>query len=72
MAVISKKNSSVQTVFTMESIDFRSALAQAVRDKRFVESLQLRSVEVFFAQDNLAACVVDGTHTIKTWTGLMK
>ena len=21
---------------------------------------------------NLAACVVDGTHTIKTWTGLMK
>ena len=27
---------------------------------------------IFFAQENLAACVVDGMHTIKTWTGLMR
>ena len=42
------------------------------RRQRFVESLQWRSEEIFFAQENLAACVVDGTYTIKTWTWLMK
>ena len=26
----------------------------------------------FFAQENLATCVVDETHTIKTWTWLME
>ena len=59
-------------VFTMERIDIRYALAEVARDKRFVESLQWRSEEIFFAQENLAACVVDGTYTIKTWTWLMK
>ena len=68
MAIISKKSWSDQTVFTMERIDIRYALAAVERDKRFVESLQYRSEEMFFAQENLAACVVDGTHTIKTWT----
>ena len=56
----------------MERIDIRYALAEVARDKRFVESLQWRSEEIFFAQENLAACVVDGTHTIKTWTWFMK
>ena len=37
-----------------------------------LQSLQWRSEEIFFAQENLAACVVNGAHTIKTWTGLMK
>ena len=72
MAVISKKRWCVQTVFTMERIDIRYALAEVARDKRFVKSLQWRSEEIFFAQENLAACVVDGMHTIKTWTGWMK
>ena len=52
----------------MERIDIRYALAEEARDKRFVESLQRRSEEIFFAQENLAACAVDGTYTIKTWT----
>ena len=56
----------------MERIDIRYALAEVARDKRFVKSLQWRSEEIFFAQENLAACVVDGMHTIKTWTGWMK
>ena len=56
----------------MERIDIRYALAEVARDKRFVESLQWRSEEIFFAQENLAACVVDGMYTIKTWTWLMK
>ena len=68
MDVISKKSWSVPKVFTMERIDIRYALAEEARDKRFVESLQWRSEEIFFAQENLAACVVDGMHTIKTWT----
>ena len=72
MAVISKKSWSVQTVFTVERIDIRYALAEAAGDRRLVKSLQWRSEEIFFAQENLAACVVDGTHTIKTWTWLMK
>ena len=59
-------------VLTMERIDIRYALAGVARDKRLVESLQWRSEEIFFAQENLAACVVDGTHTIKAWTWLMK
>ena len=53
-------------------IDIRYALAEVARDERIVESLQGRSEELFFAQENLAACVVDGTHTTKTWTGLMR
>ena len=48
----------------MERIDIRYALAEVARDKRFAE----RSEEIFFAQENLAACVVDGTYAIKTWT----
>ena len=72
VAVISKKSWSVQTVFMMERIDIRYALAEVAGDKRFVESMKWRSEEIFFAQENLAACVVDGMHTIKTWTGLMK
>ena len=40
VAVISKKSWSVQTVFTMEKIDIRHALAEVARDKRFAESLQ--------------------------------
>ena len=56
-------------VFTMERIDIRYyALAELARDKRFVKSFQRRSEETFFAQENLAACVVDGSYTIKTWT----
>ena len=58
MAVISKKNWSVQTLFTMERIDIRYALAEVTRDKRFAELLQGRSEEIFFAQENLAACVL--------------
>ena len=50
MAVTSKKNWSVQTVFKMARIDIRDALAEVARDKRFVESLQWRSEETFFAQ----------------------
>ena len=42
----------------MERIDIRYALAEVARDKRFVESLQWRSEEIFFAQENLAACVL--------------
>ena len=68
MDVISKKSWSVQTVFTMERADIRYALAEVARDKRFAESLQRRSEEIFFARENLAACVVDGMYTIKTWT----
>ena len=56
----------------MERIDIRYALAEVARDKRFVESLQWRSEEIFFARENLAACVVDGTYSIKIWTWLMK
>ena len=52
----------------MERIDIRYALAEVARDKRFVKSLQRRSEEILFAQENLAACVVDEMHTIKTWT----
>ena len=55
----------------MERIDIRYALAEVARNKRFVESLHWRSEEIFFTQENLADCVVDRTHTIKTWTGLM-
>ena len=62
MAVISKKSWSVQTVFTMERIDIRYTLAEVARDKRFVKSLQRRSEEIFCAQENLVACVVDGMH----------
>ena len=48
-------------------------ISRSGKRKRFVELLQIwRSEEIFFAQENLAACVVDGMHTIKTWTGLMK
>ena len=72
MAVISQKSWSDQTVFTMERIGIRYTLAGVVIDQRSVESLQWRSEEIFFTQENLAACVVDGTHTIKTWTWLMK
>ena len=50
----------------MERIDIGYASAEEARDKRFVESLQRRSEEIFFAKENLAACVVDGTYTIKT------
>ena len=42
----------------MEKIDIRYALAEMTRDQRFVESLQWRSEEIFFAQENLAACVL--------------
>ena len=52
----------------MERADIRYALAEVARDKRFAESLQRRSEEIFFAQENLVACVVDGMYTIKTWT----
>ena len=72
VAVVSKKKWSVQTVFMMERIDIWYALAEVVGDKRFVESMKWRSEEIFFAQENLVTCVVDGMHTIKTWTGLMK
>ena len=65
-AVISKKSWSDQTVFTMERIDIRYALEGVARDERFVESLQSRSEEIYFPQENLAACVFDGAHTIKT------
>ena len=40
VTVMSKKSWSVPTVFTMERIDIRYALAEEARDKRFVESLQ--------------------------------
>ena len=70
--MILKKSWSVQTVFMMERIDIRYLLVEVARDKRFVESLQWRSQEIFFAQENFAACDVDGMHTIKTWIGLMK
>ena len=42
----------------MERIDIRYALTEVTRDKRFVESLQWRSGEIFCAQENLAACVL--------------
>ena len=42
----------------MERIDIRYALTEVTRDKRFVESLQWRSEEIFCAQENLAACVL--------------
>ena len=42
----------------MERIDIRYALTEVTRDKRFVESLQWRSEEIFYAQENLAACVL--------------
>ena len=38
-------------VFTMERIAIRYALAEMARDKRFVESLQWWSEEIFFAQE---------------------
>ena len=44
----------------MEKVDIRHALEELARDKRFAE----RSEEIFFAQENLAACVVDGTNEI--------
>ena len=47
-------------------------ISRSGKRKRFVKLLQWRSEEIFFAQENLAACVVDGMDTIKTWTGLMK
>ena len=40
LTTYSKKRWSVQTVFMMERIDIRYALAEVARDKRFVESLQ--------------------------------
>ena len=40
MAVILKKSWRAQTVFRIERIDIRYALAEVARDKRFVESLQ--------------------------------
>ena len=73
MAFISKKCGVFKRYwFTKERIDIRYALADVARNKRFVEWLQWRSEEIFFTQENLADCVVDRTHTIKTWTGLMK
>ena len=54
MAVISKKSWSVQRVFTRERIDIGYATTEVARDKRFVESLQWRSEEIFFAQENIA------------------
>ena len=48
----------------MERTDIGYASTEVARDKRFAE----RSEEIFFAQENLAACVVDGTNAIKTWT----
>ena len=73
MAFISKKCGVFKRYwFTKERIDVRYALVEVARDKRFVELLHWRSEELFFTQENLADCVVDRTHTIKTWTGLMK
>ena len=64
-----------QTVFTKERFYIKYALAEAATDKRFsVELLKWRSEEIFLLKKNLAACIVDGAHTIKTCTciGLMK
>ena len=30
--------------------------------------MQELQAKIFFAQENLATCVVDETHAIKTWT----
>ena len=46
----------------MEKNDIRYALQGVARDKRFLESLQWRSEEIFFAEEDLAAYVVHGTH----------
>ena len=41
--------------------------ADAATDKRFVNSLKLKDS---FFNANLAACIVDESHTVETWTGL--
>ena len=41
--------------------------AEAAVDKRFVNSLKLKDS---FFNANLAACIVDESHTVETWTGL--
>ena len=41
--------------------------AEAAMDKRFVNSLKLKDS---FFNANLAACIVDESHTVETWTGL--
>ena len=43
------------------------ASAEAAMDKHFVESLKSKDSSF---NSNLAACIVDETHTVETWTGL--
>ena len=47
-------------------VDIVYASAEAATDKRFVESLKKKNS----FNKNLAACIVDETHTVETWTGL--
>ena len=48
-------------------VDIVYTSAEAATDKRFVESL--KKMNSLFNK-NLAACIVDETHTVETWTGL--
>jgi len=43
------------------------ASAEAAMDKRFLEALNTKD-SLF--NENMAACVVDESHTVETWTGL--
>ena len=49
----------------------RALLSLNLKKKRDCSQSIWRSDEIFFAQKNLAASVVDGTYAIKTWTWLM-
>ena len=53
MAVISKKSWIVQKISTKERFDIKCSSAEAVTDKRFVESLKWRSEEIIFVQKAL-------------------
>ena len=75
--VISKKRWNVPTAVSRKGrFDIKYPSEEAVTDKRFVESLKIRRNEdrrkYSLFKKKLAACIVDGMHTIKTSTGLMK